>query len=318
MRNEVLYYNARGFTELHSLKRALEMFVFPHTGMIVREVTQDDFLETVGERTALLVVPGSRAGQAYRDEFGRTRENRQDLHSEQFTKPLFEHLQKQLTAGMNMLGICAGGYVFSRDFCYTEYDPYTVQATKVKEVRSEIALVGAHAYGPDLRLYHIQPREQKNPWTIYSAVGVSFEGIDGQSRDIYMALSKGPSFTDLDPMRCRALARYTDTGDAAIVIEQHGAGRIILCGPEPAIGGDNLSFYDVAPEYRQDPRVNRIMNRLDASREGFGELWCRLLVEFFPQSGYDGMRQRVRKNLVVAPRTRRLLADGAPKVMSPL
>ena len=275
--------------------------------MTVEEVTSDDFLEKVGPDTALLIVPGSRAGQAYRDELGRTRENRHDLHSEQFTPTLFAHLKSQVAGGMTLLGICAGGYVFSRDFRYTEYDPHTIEVTNVKEVTSEIGLVDVYAYGPDLRLYDIQPREQANPWTIYSAAAVSFDGIDGERQNIHMALSKGPSFVNLNTETCKTLAVYSDTGEAAIVMQRHGLGRVILCGPEPAIGGDNLDFYEVAEQYREDPRVLRIMHALESSHDGFGELWCKLLAEALPEEVYKPARDQVRRNLVFKPRARRMM-----------
>lgn len=302
-RHKIQFYNAHGETKYYSLLRVLER-LFEGTPVVIEEVNTSNFAEKVGDDTIMLVIPGARAGQTYRDEFGRTHEGRRDLHSEQFKGTQFDHMVQAVERGMNVFGICAAGFTMAKTFIYTDYDPHTGEPVGVKDVTSEMGMLDVHAYGPDTRLYQAKLREAENPWTVYCAAHVAFTRLDGKRQHAHVAVSKGPSFVNLGT-NCRPLVMFEDTGEAAIIRQDFGKGRVILSGPVPEVGGTNLTHY-VHPRHREDPLCKDIVSKLEGSIDAWGELWLVVMDNLLHEPEAQELMPQVARNLNLALPPRKL------------
>ena len=260
----ILIYNAKTESKLDSLKRVLHKIFFG-TGMIIEEVTAEDIQQKLTPDVAILILPGARAGTAYR---------------EQLKGAAFDLIKQRMQNGLHILGICAGSYVMTKEFTYDEYDPRTGKVLFKKNIQSELGITDFQAFGPDLRLYPLQPREADNPWSVYTAADVQVKSGD----DFFpasLALSKGPSFIHVDENKNDVIARYDGTGDVAIVGFKFGKGGGILSGPALEVGGDNLTHY-IHPDHRHDPHCQNIIQSLEGSAPAWAQLWGILVQKLLP------------------------------------
>jgi glutamine amidotransferase-like uncharacterized protein len=262
--NRILIYNAKTESKLDSLKRVLSM-ICKDTDLVIEEVTADDIMHKLGPDVALLVLPGARAGTAYR---------------EQLKGAAFDLIKERMNNGMHVLGICAGSYVMTKEFTYDEYDPRSGKVLFKKNIKSELGITDFQAFGPDLRLYPLQPREADNPWSVYTAAAVTVRN-DNKTFAAALALSKGPSFINVDENKNDVIARYQVTGDAAVVGFKFGRGGGVLSGPALEVGGDNLSHY-IHPEHRTHPHCRDIVEKLERSKDGWARLWGQLMQRLLP------------------------------------
>ena len=246
----ILLYNAQTESKISSLKHVVEDIALKNTGIKLIEVNAGNFREKLTDKVDLLILPGARAGTAYRDQLAG--EN-------------FEHLKKHMARGMHVLGICAGSFVLAKDFDFDVYDPVTGDLIEQKHIQSEIGIADVRAYGPDLRLYPLRPREKSNPWSVYTATPVTFDDADGKETKAHVALSKGPSFTGHNPQQCTPIATYDTTGDSAIVAFKYGKGGGVLSGPALEVGGENLIHY-VFEEHLKIPQCLNVIPRWTTAR----------------------------------------------------
>ena len=278
--SRVLIYNALTQSKIDSLRRVFSDLALPGTGLVLEEVTHENFSRRMGDDVALLVLPGARAGSAYRDQ----------LAGENLVC-----LKHHLSHGMNMLGICAGAYVMARQYEYYDYDSATGALLERRIISgSDLGLAEVRAYGPDLRLYPLKPREEENPWSVYTAAQVSFPA-EGQQEQAALALSKGPSFTHVGE-NVSVFAKYNETGEAAIVQFRHGRGGGLLSGPALEVGGQNLMHY-VHPQHREDPHCQSIITQLENGREVWAKLWTEVFVRLIPDR--PDIHAQVRRNFGV-------------------
>lgn len=274
---KILCYNAYTESKIDSLMRVLRNIALKDTGIALEEVTTQDFKEKLTPDVAVLILPGARAGTTYR---------------EQLKGENFEYLHDRIGDGLWVLGICAGAYVLAKNFSFDEYDQLNGEFIERKEVESELGLARLRAYGPDLRLYTSRPREADNPWTVYTAAVVAFQTDNGE-REAALALSKGPSFTDLDPSCCDILATYKKTDEAAIVRFRYGKGGGVLSGPALEVGGQNLQHY-IHPRHYDDPLCWGIVTALENSCPSWSRLWGEIFAALLPR--YPEKVEQIRKN----------------------
>jgi glutamine amidotransferase-like uncharacterized protein len=275
--NRILIYNAKTESKLDSLKRVLGR-IFDGTGMVIEEVTADDIQKKLTADVALLIFPGARAGTAYR---------------EQLKGAAFDLIKQRMQDGLQVLGICAGSYVMTRHFTYDEYDPVTGKLLFKKNITSELGITDFEAFGPDLRLYPLKPREADNPWSVYTAAAVRAQ-LGDKKMSAALALSKGPSFINVDETKNDIIARYEATGDAAIVGFRFGKGGGVLSGPALEVGGDNLAHY-IHPEHRKDPHCAGIVLALERSAGAWAEIWGHVMQRLLPNR--PDVWPRLRRNL---------------------
>ncbi len=278
---KVLFYNAGIQSKVDSLRRLLEGKALQGTGITLEEATQENFLQKLTPDVALLVLPGASAGTPYR---------------EQLAGAPFDLLKQRMRAGLHVLGICAGAFVLSESFEYSDYDFETGELKGRKEIFSELGIAPLRAYGPDISLYKIQPHAENNPWAAYAATPVRCT-VDGADFDMALALSRGPSFTDLSLPACRTLATYKATGNAAVVSFRYGRGGGILSGPMLEVGGTGLMRY-VHPRYRDDAHCRETVAMLEQSAPNWARLWSHLCVSLFPH--HPQAQAIIRKNFAPA------------------
>jgi glutamine amidotransferase-like uncharacterized protein len=278
--NRILLFNSN---KLDSLKRVLSM-ICKDTDLVIEEVTAGNIMQKLGPDVALLFLPGARAGTAYR---------------EQLKGAAFDLIKERITNGMHIFGICAGSYVMTRQFTYDEYDPVTGKVLLKKNIKSELGITDFQAFGPDLRLYPLQPLND-NPWSYYTAAAVTVYHGE-KTFPAALALSKGPSFINVDENKNDVIARYQVTGDAAIVGFKFGKGGGVLSGPSLEVGGDNLAHY-IHPEHYRDPHCRRIVEALEQGKSSWALLWGQLMQRLLPnrQDCIPAIRRNL--NLVSTPK----------------
>ncbi|MDD9901619.1 MAG: hypothetical protein OXT65_11620 [Alphaproteobacteria bacterium] len=293
----ILLYNAQTESKISSLKHVVEDIALKNTGIKLIEVNAGNFREKLTDKVDLLILPGARAGTAYRDQLAG--EN-------------FEHLKKHMARGMHVLGICAGSFVLAKDFDFDVYDPVTGDLIEQKHIQSEIGIADVRAYGPDLRLYPLRPREKSNPWSVYTATPVTFDDADGKETKAHVALSKGPSFTGHNPQQCTPIATYDTTGDSAIVAFKYGKGGGVLSGPALEVGGENLIHY-VFEEHLKIPQCLNVITALDNSKDAWAKLWVKTLETLLP--GKPALHNQIRQNFGLAPKSKPI--PGTPQPPTP-
>ena len=264
----ILFYNAQTESKIFSLHRVFTELALPGTGLEVEMVEAQSFREKLTPEVELLVLPGARASSAYR---------------EQLSGANLDHLSRRVEDGLQVLGICAGAYVLSRHFEYFDYSDETGHLREHRVIDNQhLGLAPLRAYGPDLRLYPPRPpRDEANPWTVYTDVAVTFNA-QGKQQEVALAISKGPSFTHLSPKHCRPFALYKETGETAMAQFAYGQGGGLLCGPSLEVGGENLAHY-MHPDRLADPRFRGIITRLEASQQAWSQLWGEVFSTLLPR-----------------------------------
>lgn len=255
---KILVYNAQTEAKIDSITRVLTA-ALKDTGMTVQKTTAATLLADLDD-TAVLILPGARAGTAYR---------------EQLAGAPIEAIRRKTHDGMHVLGICAGAFVLSREFEYDEYDSASGAFVQTKKMQSELTMAAVRCFGPDLRLYKLQPREEENPWSVYTAADVHFTSGD-ETLKAALALSKGPSMQILDPENCAPLAVFEKTGDVAVAQFTYGKGGGVLSGPALEVGGQNLMHYIHPRDYTNAAAMETVTALQSASQN-----WARFLVKVF-------------------------------------
>lgn len=273
-----LVYNAQGDTKLYSLQRVMTEMILPNTGITFEIVTAENIIERLGPDVVMLLLPGARASTGYRT---------------QLCGPRFDAIMNAMDRGMQVMGICAGGYVLCRDFQYDDYDPVTGRLNETRHISSALGIVDAKAWGPDQRLYTPRQRVEGDPWSVFNAVALRFSA-NGQPFEATVAISKAPSFIEYNATQCTPMAHYTDTGDVAMLRFRFGQGGGILSGPGIEVGGANLKHY-VHPRHAEDEYAKGVIKRLNDSHQQ----WHQLLAETFTTlvPGEPKIHRQIRQNL---------------------
>jgi len=274
----LLYESENTVSKLYSLHRMFNDYVLPGTGIEVVRVNQHSLQQELTEDARILVLPGARESSAYRNE----------LAGEKFNK-----LSRRIDGGMHVLGICAGAYVLAREFDFNVYDEGSGKLLEQRHIRSNLGLADIKAFGPDMRLYTPRPREEGNPWSVYSLADVSFEGRNGLTT-APLAISRAPSFGEPLSGQCTVMARYAATGDAAIVRFTQGQGGGVLVGPAFEVGGRNLQHY-VHPRHANDLHSQSIMQRLSEAAPAWSELVHQTFQTLLP--GEEKVHRQIARNL---------------------
>lgn len=290
---KILLYSVEAESKTDSIRRLLNQ-AFDGTGMMLEEATAATLMDKLDEDVAILILPGARAGTSYR---------------EQLQGAPIDKIRDLTSGGMRLLGTCAGAFVLAEKFKYLDYDPATGALLQVKRIRSEIGMAALRAFGPDKRLYDVdQPRAEDNPWAVFTTTPVAFR-FNGQDTQAALALSRGPSLTNLNPDLCQPLGRYVETGDVAIASFRFGLGGGVLSGPALEVGGVNLMQY-VLPKYHADAHVARTVGALEQSHAEWSRLWVKVLDQLLP--GQPALMKKIAWNLGVSSREQLPLTPRSP------
>lgn len=267
----VLVYNAPSISKIFNLRQLLTETVLPGTGLQLQITDAQNLRRDLGRDVALFILPGARASGAYR---------------EQIIGPNLECLKDRMDRGMQVLGLCAGAYVLSRQFDFNFHDERNGRVLEAKRVTSYMGLVDAEAYGPDLRLY--EPPGRDGSLQLFNAATLDFNGMATKA-----LVCKAPSFRGYDPAQCTPLATYAATGEAAILRFTFGQlGGGVLSGPSIEVeGGELTSYVDSAPA-----GVARTVAVLNDSRSTRRELLANVFDALLPVAA-----PQIRRNLGVSP-----------------
>jgi len=282
----VLIYDAQTGSKLDSITRLFNQRAFVGLPLTFRRVSAADLLDHLDEQTDLLVLPGARAGTPYRT---------------QLVDEKVERIKHLTQNGMQVLGICAGAYVLSRVFEYTDHFPEQGGSPQTKHIRDEpLGLVSAKAIGPDPVLQPIRQPDVTDPWSLYAAAHVGFDSsFLSPGSAAHLTLSLGPSFYDLDPAQCRPLATFNQTGAAAIIQFDYGQGGGILSGPALEVGGlDLLQF--VHPRHHGNPARMDVLSKIENSFPVWADMWGEMLTRLLPRQ--SAHHEQIRRNMYRRPR----------------
>jgi glutamine amidotransferase-like uncharacterized protein len=263
---KIVIYHAQAVSKLYTIQSLLRDVVLKNTGLNMEIAHQDNLAATLTPDTLLFILPGASASSVYRDQISGRK---------------LEQLQRRTADGMQLLGICAGGYALAHNFEYCFYDEQSGALQEKRQVQSSLGLAPVYAYGPNLQLHHRRPYDPTARWSSYDAVETAFRGRDGELINVALALANGPSFNQLDETLCQPLAHYRKTGEVAMVGFRYGQGGGILSGPAPEVGGRNLMQY-IAPKQQRDPHMYATISSLESSHAAWVRLWSDLLTRLLP------------------------------------
>lgn len=160
-------------------------------------------------------------------------------------------IQKYIKNGGNLLGLCAGAYLSTEEFSYSDIDLGTI-----KTVKPHLKLFEGKAYGP-IKQYTPDKDNFKNPalnnfvvkLDINTSPPISKESVSCYSLGPYIEIPKNALLSQ----EYKVIARYKDVPGKpiAIVSRKIGKGKAIFSGVCPEISGKHM------------PDINRHFNRLN-------------------------------------------------------
>ena len=266
----VIYYAGPG-TKIYGIERLLKELTRGTSVPVVR-ADMHTIEAHLRDKPSMLVMPGHETGQLYIDELrGRK----------------FGLINDAILAGMHVVGICAGSYVFSKNFDFEmRNDSGRLLGIQHKDVSSPLGIVPARAAGVDRRLYNseLQLYTKENPWASSCAAPLSCHADLVSGGSLNALLTMGPSFVALDP-RCQVLASYNATAEAAIIRYWHGLGSIVMSGPAIEVGACNLNHH-LSPLHSGNATAMSIKQALEETYMASRQLWVGLLQGFYTDTDF--------------------------------
>ena len=270
-RKKIVVY-ADGLATIHDLCHSLRE-TFAGQDIDIVPVTRQDFFgshDLFDDSTLCFALPGTPGGSsAYREQLG---------------PDGFARIDGYVRRGGCYLGICAGGYLATREFEYEYKD-----SGELRQVSSPLPFFEGRAVGPIHDL--VDMRETKNPWANYSVARVAFTNAAGEADEGWACYSCGPAFfIDEDKNDSHAiLARYSDVAGApaAVVSRRIGRGRAIGSSLVAEIGGERM-FQQINPKSQWYEHALDFVNRLFDKEQSRQRIWDMLVHEILENARQNG------------------------------
>jgi glutamine amidotransferase-like uncharacterized protein len=164
----------------------------------------------------------------------------QDSYRDVLDRKISKLIKKYIEKGDILLGLCAGAYLSTEEFFYSEIDKGTT-----KNVKPNLKLFEGIAFGP-IQQYTPDKKDFKNPALNNYIVKLDLTSQSDACEESVSCYSLGPYIDipdkTLNTKEYKVIARYKDVPQKpiAIVSRKIGRGKAIFSGVCPEISGKHM------------------------------------------------------------------------------